>query len=366
MKLIIKKNGEVIFSEGGLTPSKEVLGRPYWMLEEFFGEKNPLGLEPGWKVKDFGITEIFETEYGYEMVPLNSGSVVQIHNRRMAEWSSRGYSAQNIENRIAEKTYKNVIVSDIDGVEKELDYSLEISMLQEGYILNIGKINYCNQFGGELKPYYLKKLTSRNYSASTRENARVFDDATKLKNFLNKNKFVLSELRRSGNYFSIEPTTPVFAEDVKDSKLKKYNLGACYELLKEIHVEVEIKEDSIATLEEIEKEIRNRKYRLSICSDGIHFRNKTANEAPMDIAIEAMKNTLDFKVYPYAVIREEFEFGLVDTVLYVSECFSEWDYERMDKECWVAAYVYNHTNDMCSEFGSVRLLAVNGILKRVG
>ena len=67
---------------------------------------------------------------------------------------------------------------------------------------------------------------------------------------------------------------------------------------------------------------------------------------------------------PYAVIFSKTEFGDLYAVLFVSKDEDEWAYERPDENGYVYAYVYNATDDICSEYGSIGVKALYGGLDR--
>lgn len=63
----------------------------------------------------------------------------------------------------------------------------------------------------------------------------------------------------------------------------------------------------------------------------------------------------------YHVIHNFTEFGEMYSYLYVSDHEEEWEYDNADlKDGYCMVYVYNATNEWCSEFGSI------GIEPRIG
>ena len=68
----------------------------------------------------------------------------------------------------------------------------------------------------------------------------------------------------------------------------------------------------------------------------------------------------------YMVVRQPMQFGLCDSLLWVSQYEEEWDYERGDiEEGVVFTYTVNHDADFCSEFGCIGIRAANGGLIRI-
>ena len=56
----------------------------------------------------------------------------------------------------------------------------------------------------------------------------------------------------------------------------------------------------------------------------------------------------------YLVVRSYTTDGKMDAYLWVSDCEEEWDYDNEDiTDGIVFAYVYNHDDPICPEFGSI-------------
>lgn len=67
----------------------------------------------------------------------------------------------------------------------------------------------------------------------------------------------------------------------------------------------------------------------------------------------------------YHVIKSQTSFGLLYSLLYVSDTEEEWEMENNDvKELTPFVYVINKTEPMFSEFGSITILPRNGGLVR--
>ena len=82
-------------------------------------------------------------------------------------------------------------------------------------------------------------------------------------------------------------------------------------------------------------------------------------------AIKEIENTYKFLVY--AVTHKYLEFGEFYDFLYVPEYKSEWKYTLISqKEIFYSyAYVWNKTDDNCSEFGTIGIRSFGGGIKRV-
>ena len=75
----------------------------------------------------------------------------------------------------------------------------------------------------------------------------------------------------------------------------------------------------------------------------------------------------EYNALVYMVVRTNTEFGLLDSLLYVSDHEDEWEMDNVDiKAGYVLAYVVNHDCPDFSEFGSIAVKSVGGGLVRVG
>lgn len=97
---------------------------------------------------------------------------------------------------------------------------------------------------------------------------------------------------------------------------------------------------------------------------------------PDDECKKAINNIKKNKGLPYAAIKSITEFGVLYSILYVSDYFGDWGYERPnecktiksygEKTFFVDSYVYNSTDDILSDYGSILVQNTNGGLVRVG
>ena len=74
-----------------------------------------------------------------------------------------------------------------------------------------------------------------------------------------------------------------------------------------------------------------------------------------------------YKVLVYAVTHEYLEFGECYDFLYVPDYKSEWKYALLPQRntFYARAYVWNKTDDNCSEFGTIGIRSFGGGIKRV-
>ena len=81
--------------------------------------------------------------------------------------------------------------------------------------------------------------------------------------------------------------------------------------------------------------------------------------------IKEIENEFDLTVY--AVTHEYLEFGECYSLLYVGKEKSEWKYtvESHRNVHYAFAYVWNKTDDMCSEFGTVGVQSFGGGITRI-
>lgn len=71
----------------------------------------------------------------------------------------------------------------------------------------------------------------------------------------------------------------------------------------------------------------------------------------------------------YAVSHDYTQFGECFALLYISQYEEDWDYTIQHIEqnkYYVASYVWNKTDDWCSEFGDIEIISAFGGIKRIG
>lgn len=86
---------------------------------------------------------------------------------------------------------------------------------------------------------------------------------------------------------------------------------------------------------------------------------------------ELLKKIKDFEAETgsivYAVTHEMFMFGECYSFLIISKYEEEWEYVLEDvKEGYAFSYVWNKTDEWCSEFGTVTIQSLGGGIRRVG
>ena len=75
----------------------------------------------------------------------------------------------------------------------------------------------------------------------------------------------------------------------------------------------------------------------------------------------------DYNALVYHVIHTYTQFGELYNFLFVSDYEEEWEYDIADlKDGYVIAYVWNKSDDWCSEMGSIVVRELFGGLVRVG
>ena len=74
-----------------------------------------------------------------------------------------------------------------------------------------------------------------------------------------------------------------------------------------------------------------------------------------------------YNVLVYAVTHEYTNFGECYDFLYIPDYKSDWKYMLMAQKTmfYVSAYVWNKSDDMCSEFGTIGIRSFGGGIKRV-
>ena len=87
-----------------------------------------------------------------------------------------------------------------------------------------------------------------------------------------------------------------------------------------------------------------------------------------DIEKKMQKIEKEYNCTVYAITHEYTDIGEFYDFLIVSEDDEEWDYlvEEYQKNYAVYAYVWNKSDDWCSEFGTVVIKPFGGGIKRIG
>lgn len=89
------------------------------------------------------------------------------------------------------------------------------------------------------------------------------------------------------------------------------------------------------------------------------------NEPELLAKIKEFEQEYDAVVY--AVTHEFTEFGELYDFLYVSKYEEEWEMAFDELQAgYVSAYVWNKTDEWCSEFGTIAVRSFGGGIKRVG
>ena len=133
------------------------------------------------------------------------------------------------------------------------------------------------------------------------------------------------------------------------------------------------------TKEEKKKEAIKRMKELDIIPDAIkQFTNSNTlmvSEPPfgglywLDKEQKEMvrKFEEEYNALVYMVVRSHTQFGMTDSLLYISDYKEEWEMDRIDlKNNFVMTYSINHDNPIFSEFGSIIVKQTCGGLIRIG
>ena len=91
----------------------------------------------------------------------------------------------------------------------------------------------------------------------------------------------------------------------------------------------------------------------------------TYQEPELMAKIKEIEKT--YNILVYAVTHEYLEFGECYDFLYIPDYKNEWKYALIpQKDIFYAyAYVWNKTDDFCSEFGTIGIRSFGGGIKRI-
>lgn len=272
-----------------------------------------------------------------------------------------------------------------DNNEKQTS-SLRIGIFAypEGYIISTGKVSH-GIFGNESKMYF-EKITSRNFKCKGKEFCKKFSTLKSMLKYIKDHKDVFEYMvKKYGYVFDWEYASSEFETDINNNseKVKKSELLAKTELDELIIAINSCDEDevdnlslptySIADKDNIIQEALQRMSSLQLMGAVTkNFRTGTLMQSEFggilydldENAKIAVNEIIKKGLTPYHVIVGNTSLGKMYTVLYVGPNTTEWNAERPDKNGCVAAYVYNSTEPLFSEFGDVCISSANGGLVR--
>lgn len=171
----------------------------------------------------------------------------------------------------------------------------------------------------------------------------------------------------SKTYGNITPkgTQGSFYYNIFEGNMKIYdNYKQAYCLAKAIGKDVEVKAVPRREYKPTNEQIAESKKRIELLgleprfSDKLYMSDRyyirEVKDGEMDL-IRAINNfEKNYNAYVYHIIYTKSNFGNLYSMLYVSNNTEEWKADRKDlqnKECY--AYVYNKSNEVCSEIGLI-------------
>ncbi len=273
----------------------------------------------------------------------------------------------------------------IDG--RDMGVKIKLVMYEPGWVLNTGKKG-SNIFGRQYETF-LKSIGSRNIKTGTLGIARIFKTKRAALDYIKKNldtfKFCVSQ---HGYKWSLQPkcdeSEDDYADELRSASIAKYTkLTAISKkldsLLESINstdmpevqdpVPSEITSDTIKT--EALSRLTNLKIVPTVIADFVKHDKIYMSEFGGiiydldDNAKDAVEQVKKDGLFPYHVIKSETEFGSCYSVLFVGNDTDAWNFERPNKDGIIDAYVYNATDPILSEIGSIGVISTNGGLQRV-
>ena len=170
----------------------------------------------------------------------------------------------------------------------------------------------------------------------------------------------------SDTYGYVKPkgTNGSFYYSENNSLLETMDYKKAYCLAKAIGKDIEVKAVPRREYKPTSEQIAESKKRIELLgleprfSEKLYISNRymirEVKDGEMEL-IRAINNfEKDYNAYVYHIIYTESNFGNLYNMLYVSNNTEEWETDRKDlqnKECY--AYVYNRSNEVCSEIGLI-------------
>lgn len=172
----------------------------------------------------------------------------------------------------------------------------------------------------------------------------------------------------SDTYGYVKPkgTNGSFYYSENNSLLETMDYKKAYCLAKAIGKDIEVKAVPRREYKPTNEQVAESKKRIELLgleprfSEKLYISNRymirEVKDSEMEL-IRAINNfEKDYNAYVYHIIYTESNFGNLYDMLYVSNNTEEWETDRKDlqnKECY--AYVYNRSNEVCSEIGLIRV-----------
>ena len=172
----------------------------------------------------------------------------------------------------------------------------------------------------------------------------------------------------SDTYGYVKPkgTNGSFYYSKNNSLLETMDYKKAYCLAKAIGKDIEVKAVPRREYKPTNEQVAESKKRIELLgleprfSEKLYISNRymirEVKDGEMEL-IRAINNfEKDYNAYVYHIIYTESNFGNLYNMLYVSNNTEEWETDRKDlqnKECY--AYVYNRSNEVCSEIGLIRV-----------
>ena len=170
----------------------------------------------------------------------------------------------------------------------------------------------------------------------------------------------------SKTYSYVKPkgTNGSFYYSESNSTLETMDYKKAYCLARTIGRDIEIVAVPKREYKPTQKQVEESKQRIELLgleprfSEKLYISNRymirEVKDGEMEL-IRAINNfEKDYNAYVYHIIYTESNFGNLYNMLYVSNNTEEWETDRKDlqnKECY--AYVYNRSNEVCSEIGLI-------------
>ncbi|MEG1299682.1 MAG: hypothetical protein RSC93_03180 [Erysipelotrichaceae bacterium] len=346
--------------------------------------EEPGSFAQGFSYGGLGIVSIFDNET-YASSTINDDACVVY---------SGGAMSIGDNSSVKPKEPTNIVVETENG-KKEIPLKLEINIYLSGFLISIGKKGDAAMFCAKQVPLYFNKKTKTHVKYGPAEAAKKFKSLKALYLYLLKEKDMFSFLCKSSDaVVSWNYASDDFQKEIEKTLHDEKNNKAFNEvklkletLLDEINEKEEVDNcvaeeaeqlnlPENASIDEMKAEAINRLTEMKVIPTVItHFKKDELYYSEFNGMIynlnedanKALKEVKDSGYLPYHVIRSETSFGDLYAVLYVTfHAQDNWtNGERVDKNGYVFAYVYNATHPELSEFGEIQIKPSNGGIQRI-
>ena len=358
-KIVVKIDDTVVINE----KTDLDLSAPFKALSWVIAQLAPRETELfGGKVYEYGIREFAQ-----------NGSNFSTDAEDVRDISAIAKSSNSAVIGITKTTANDTVkIHTNDGNIVDTGIRVHIHGYTSGLVVSTGKKGY--DILGGVKDLYLEKFTRTSMKSCAIGYAKVFDSWKQLKKYLQQHE---DEMTFIAGRNPITFSAITIGDGVKEDGLAQAEVNEILRSINGMPKDLEDHSDlpSEATPETMKDEAIHRMKLLNLY-DKIIAEYKQHGKIymsenfgtlynPDDTALQAIQEAVYDNLKPYHVIKTRLMGRDVYDVLYVSENIDDWQYERPNKEGYIASWCWM-SDFQCSESGDIKVASIGGGLRRIG